>query len=619
MKVLFTFKQVVLTETFELNRWGTRVRKTERSEETVVKTWTRKHTFIHRTHYNPGLWEYGTEEYINGDRTWVIDITDCGLANNHRLLAVNDEEGVSFFSSCLKWEYDYKDVVYSEEAEAWILKRYAQDLLTLDDNNEEVRTHITRSLSREMGYDWIDAWNAYVRDANEWDCFWAEDTERYVPDGEGVWCERSECYYEHEDNCHYGTYGSTEEINGYHESPEAYRMFDDALGRPDTMFGYEVERTWVENDEGYRVADEGDWVGELDIFKGYEHDSSCGVEAVTNILPADAAHIPYVTNLINDASRIMESGWDDSCSTHWTISHGELTGAELMAKFRGYIGIVYAMFPQRLNKSYCRGDKQLNCEAFGRNLRGSSDNKALVVKANAIEIRVPDAVRSTEEMILRHSLFVTIADYAINDKGWMNMLTAIGNDLDTWNRLMYKDKYNTTFTEEMVACAMDFRLWVNADKVTSRIEHMTGDIEKLKDKVLEQLKAILQERGLNDSLYQRFTNTSYGAHRRQLANLAEMGHSQMVVALSRYVNAWYLQPSEQYNERWRLVEQRFTELDRMNQYPHIVEYFKQTPEARVNIFVDMSPNAMLSHCLSIGYNHYNEDPVPSLASQNNNQ
>ena len=107
--------------------------------------------------------------------------------------------------------------------------------------------------------------------------------------------------------------------------------------------GYEVEKTRLSR--GARV--------ELPLFSHYETDSSCGYEAVTNVLPLVPKGVwrNKVLNMFHQASKILEdshSPSDTTCGGHITLSCEGMSGADLCDAMRPFSGIIYSILLRRL-------------------------------------------------------------------------------------------------------------------------------------------------------------------------------------------------------------------------------------------------------------------------------
>ena len=149
------------------------------------------------------------------------------------------------------------------------------------------------------------------------------------------------------------------------------------------------------------------------MFKGYETDSSCGVEAITHILPLVSKRHKYrnkFIEMLDEAKHVIEdSPSNPSCGGHITLSCNlpEFNeGKELAAKLRFNMAIFYALFRGRLSNHYCRENKLMKYEY---------DTKFSHVKImrNRIEIRLPNAVGSRKQLLNRCDLCFKQMQYSI--------------------------------------------------------------------------------------------------------------------------------------------------------------------------------------------------------------
>lgn len=246
-------------------------------------------------------------------------------------------------------------------------------------------------------------------------------------------------------------------ISGYHRSPQ-YKDF--SFGSR-IRFGYEVEKESIEG-----VFAKGSGIGIYPLFKGFENDSSCGidlgrdeygydqsehgVEAITNMLSADAKDQPLIELLMKQAALIFDAKHNNRCSGHWTISATDMNKYELFVALRRYMGILYAMFPDRLNNPYCNVGKDLK---HMMNIKESTvrvdDNNDL------IECRLPGPYKSVEEAILRHRIFVTIAANLKKERVDANNIKyvaiALHEQLDRWHHLYYGEHPTFNYIDESLS------------------------------------------------------------------------------------------------------------------------------------------------------------------------
>lgn len=190
------------------------------------------------------------------------------------------------------------------------------------------------------------------------------------------------------------------------KSPAKRNLIEVGNGDYDARFtiGMEVEKTRLS-----RGA-----VKEYALFAGFERDSSCGYEAVTNILPLLPAGKwrNKVFNMMFEAKRIIEdasSPSDRRCGGHITLAVNGMSGDELAMAMKPFCGIVFALFRKRLTNNYCNGNIFLD-----RNEFGMGRYQVLNVKSNRVEFRIPSRFQSVKQMMRRYELMYTLLDFAVN-------------------------------------------------------------------------------------------------------------------------------------------------------------------------------------------------------------
>ena len=162
-------------------------------------------------------------------------------------------------------------------------------------------------------------------------------------------------------------------------------------------------------------------VKEYPLFCGFERDSSCGYEAVTNILPLlpSGDWRTKVFSMMADAKKIIEDRYSPSdyrCGGHITIACDGMTGQELLAAIRKNCGIVLALFRKRLGNGYCKRNFMLqdtDTEVVTWNYHSHKFATALV-KGNCVEFRLISRFQSVKQMMRRYELFYELLDFSIN-------------------------------------------------------------------------------------------------------------------------------------------------------------------------------------------------------------
>jgi len=168
------------------------------------------------------------------------------------------------------------------------------------------------------------------------------------------------------------------------------------------------------------------------LMKGIERDGSCGLEAITNILPL----VPQckwrnkMFNLMYEAEKLIEEEYSQSdemngrgsymCGGHITISSLNHSSTELLQLMRPYIAIIYALNRKRLANQFC-------CNNVNARTRGESGQfnpaynkyQPIFTKdgGKLLEFRLWSRFTSVKQMINRYKLMQIIVDYAVNDRG----------------------------------------------------------------------------------------------------------------------------------------------------------------------------------------------------------
>ena len=250
------------------------------------------------------------------------------------------------------------------------------------------------------------------------DAVWVESMDEYVLAENAAYCDDCDSWYY--DRAHSScpneycpsneSHGGNEGIHPWHESDSPDDLND---GVSVFSIGFEVEKVHFINDEGNEVSSVGDYVGACEIFKGYETDSSCGVEAITHILPLVSKRHKYrnkFIEMLDEAKHVIEdSPASPSCGGHITLSCNlpEFNeGKELAAKLRFNMAIFYALFRGRLSNHYCRENKLMK---YDYNTKFSP----VKIMRNRIEIRLPNAVGSRKQLLNRYDLCFKLMQYSI--------------------------------------------------------------------------------------------------------------------------------------------------------------------------------------------------------------
>jgi len=159
--------------------------------------------------------------------------------------------------------------------------------------------------------------------------------------------------------------------------------------------GFEVEKSSIGREDRYEVQP---------LFVGWERDTSCGVEGITNIYSlSDLAQFRKDVR----ASAYCNAETTQDCGGHVNLSAPGLT----IEKVRRYCGLIMALYRHRLTNTYAREDKKLHGSTQGPR-RCAIRVKTRVTseeERGMIEFRLVAKVESGEQLIWRFRFFQLLA------------------------------------------------------------------------------------------------------------------------------------------------------------------------------------------------------------------
>lgn len=368
-----------------------------------------------------------------------------------------------FMSGERKYKYHVDEVVYSTPMERHILRKFAW---TVDGSN----ILITREWGTRNEY-----YQPFRRTGRKLyhvsDLVYCEDIGDYaLEDDASGFNDDDELFYFHtprlyDYNC----------LRNYHGTVNNTKVL---MEESKSRVGYEVEKNYFEvpNADGTATTrvgmrESGYFCGDFDIFRGYEYDGSCGVEAITNILPLDEEHFTYVEELMTKAVTIIDAPSDARCGGHATMSYQGIKGAVLLDKMRYNLSIIYGMFPGRLNNHYCNSNKKLRV----RRGRG-----VVAIKDECVELRLPPAIKNVADLLNRHKIFSVIMDHSVNSGEYDALIPRI--------RPLLMERYDNDKdkVESVIEMSNSFNKWLSTDVVDTEI------YQYIKDEVSREERARLR-------------------------------------------------------------------------------------------------------------------------------
>jgi hypothetical protein len=162
-------------------------------------------------------------------------------------------------------------------------------------------------------------------------------------------------------------------------------------------------------------------VKEYPLFAGFEHDSSCGYEAVTHILPLlpEGKWRNKVFDLFVQAEKIIDSRYspaDKRCGGHVTVTCKGMRSDDLRKALRPFCGIIHALFEKRLLNTYCNANLRMEARSEGwANTRYQfALEKSFADGSQGLEFRIVARFESVKQTLRRYELFYALLDTAIN-------------------------------------------------------------------------------------------------------------------------------------------------------------------------------------------------------------
>ena len=112
---------------------------------------------------------------------------------------------------------------------------------------------------------------------------------------------------------------------------------------------------------------------------------------------------------MHKAEKIIDDRFSPSdrrCGGHITIACDGFTGEQLRASVRKNAGIVLALFRNRLDNHYCKGNNRLQdiyCDRY----------QVSLAKGNCLEFRLPSRFESVKQMMRRYELMYELVNYSV--------------------------------------------------------------------------------------------------------------------------------------------------------------------------------------------------------------
>lgn len=170
------------------------------------------------------------------------------------------------------------------------------------------------------------------------------------------------------------------------------------------------------------------------FIQGLERDGSCGVEAVTNMLPLlpNCAWKTKVFAGFYELEKLFDDRFSPSnndCGGHMTIGSHEVEPRDLWHGLKRYAGIVYALYRFRLNGEHTHLNKRMD-------LRRNTKYSPFYKKSYGVEIRLISRFKSVQDACERYNL---IAELVRGVEYGLTFEQVLGNCNKVFNRMYEND------------------------------------------------------------------------------------------------------------------------------------------------------------------------------------
>lgn len=318
----------------------------------------------------------------------------------------------------------------------------------------------------EMNSDWYFITRGCADGHYVWyeDARYCEDIQESVHEDEVHYCEYNDEYYWDSDNVR-SNHDSRDRslLHEYHHGPDPLDLSEGAQFR----VGFEIEKNEI---LGISGDDEvGEEIGNFDLIAKFETDSSCGVEAITHILPLSGVRSHRrrkVFNMIDQAADVINDECSNNCGGHITISvrmknkrNISMDSLDLLEKIRGNLSVLYALYRFRLNNSYCQHNKKL------KKVQYRSRGVITIKNSECIEIRLPNRVQNTRQLKLRYDLMYILVRRSLEGLAYSKLLKEVKPIL---MKMYNKDRAKVKYIMDI---SKMFRKYIISDKVDPEIQN----------------------------------------------------------------------------------------------------------------------------------------------------
>lgn len=212
------------------------------------------------------------------------------------------------------------------------------------------------------------------------DCVYCEDTGNTIHIDDAFYCDDSECWYENESSIE-----DKNGLRGYHKSE-----IKDKSNNSIYKIGFEVEK---EDSDIYNFKSIREYGWDA------EHDGSLNDDGFELVSPIyDMMNIEEFSKDMQSISDYINADYSSNCGGHINVSVYGKDAIDIFELIRGYLPLIYAMYPNRLDNRYAKAKKVSefnNCDRY---------EAINFTKGHILEFRIFSAVRNTKNLEFRYKL-----------------------------------------------------------------------------------------------------------------------------------------------------------------------------------------------------------------------
>lgn len=284
-------------------------------------------------------------------------------------------------------EKDEDQFIYDELNNEYILECESVSVITGRRGNTEITHENNRDIFEIDG-------SYYTSDGARENGFMQLHNGDWIDEDYSCFVESEGDYY-HQDDCYWN-----DRTNEYQlERPSEGQLFECSfsdyvdLSDTDVKIGFEVEKedtSILEDLHAPDLLDATDWAAVSDGSLG-----SGGFELVS---PIFNLHETNFSSKFQKVKEYLNADYSDNCGGHINYSNELETPRQMAESISGYLPLLYAMYPKRIQKRWCimKPKNEL--------LESSDKYQAVCMKRNRIEFRIFPAVKNVEQLVWRAEL-----------------------------------------------------------------------------------------------------------------------------------------------------------------------------------------------------------------------